>query len=305
MKRVLVTGATGFIGRQTLQPLLDVGYDVHATSYRSSGQEIPGVSWHRTDLLDPRAIRELLAAVKPSHLLHFAWYAIPGKYPTSPENLRWCQATLELAQVFCQGGGKRAVFAGTCFEYDSHYGFCQEELTPSNPSTLYGICKKGTMEVLLGFARQAGLSAAWGRIFYLYGPFEAEQRLVPSVILSLLAGKTARCSHGRQVRDFMHVADVASAFVALLESDVAGVVNIGSGVPVSIRELVEHSALLIGAKDRVEFGAVAAPPDDPPLLLADTRKLTSVLNWRPRTSLDDGLAQTIAWWRDARSGQHC
>ncbi len=159
------------------------------------------------------------------------------------------------------------------------------------------------MEVLLAFARQAGLSAAWGRIFYLYGPHEAERRLVPAVVRSLLEGSIARCSHGRQVRDFMHVSYVASAFVATLASELEARVNIASGIPISIRELVERIAMLLGATDQVEFGAITAPVDDPPLLAADTRKLNSILNWRPQLALDDGLAQTIEWWRDARSGQ--
>lgn len=303
MRRVLVTGATGFIGRHTLRPLIDAGYEVHGNGCGSEGEAVPGVSWHRTDLRDSHAVRELLAALRPTHLLHFAWYAVPGKYPTSLENLRWCQATLELAQLFVEHGGQRAVFAGTCFEYDSRYGFCNEDLTPANPSTLYGVCKKSTMEVLLAFARQAGLSAAWGRIFYLYGPHEAERRLVPAVVRSLLEGSIARCSHGRQVRDFMHVRDVASAFVATLASELEGRVNIASGIPISIRDLVARIATLLGATDQVEFGAITAPADDPPLLVADTRKLNFILNWRQQLSLNDGLAQTIEWWRDARSGQ--
>jgi len=297
-KRVLLTGASGFIGRHCLAPLCAAGYEVHAVSSQQRPEVLPGLKWHRADLLDTTQIRQLLNKVKPSHLLHFAWYAVPGKYPSSPENLRWCQCTLELLQSFADNGGKRAVFAGTCFEYDSHYGFCNEELTPARPSTFYGVCKDGTREVVAGFSRQFGISSAWGRIFYLYGPHEPEGRLVPAVILALLRGQNARCSHGRQVRDFLHVEDTASAFVSLLQSELEGTVNIASGEPITIRWLVEHIARLLNSRNtKVEFGAIPAPPNDPPLLVADVRRLREEAGWQPKISLEEGLEGTIKWWR--------
>jgi nucleoside-diphosphate-sugar epimerase len=296
-KRVLLTGASGFIGRHCLAPLCAAGYEVHAVSSRERSTERPEAKWHRADLLDKAQLDQLITRIKPTHLLHFAWYAIPGKYPTSSENLRWCQSTLELLRSFADNGGKRAVFAGTCFEYDSGYGFCNEELTPSRPSTFYGVCKNGTREVAAGFSRQFGITSAWGRIFYLYGPHEPKVRMVPAVVLALLRGENAPCSHGRQVRDFLHVEDTASAFVSLLQSEVEGTVNIASGEPITIRSLVEHIAALLNSRDRVEFGAIAAAPNDPPFLVADTRRLREEVGWQPRITLEDGLEDTINWWR--------
>jgi len=296
-KRVLLTGASGFIGRHCLAPLCAAGYEVHAVSSQQRPEVVPGLKWHRSDLLDTAQVGQLLNKVKPSHLLHFAWYAVPGEYPTSSENLRWCQSTLELLHSFADSGGKRAVFAGTCFEYDSRYGFCNEDLTPSRPSTFYGECKNSTREVVAGFSRQFGISSAWGRIFYLYGPHEPEARLVPAVILALLRGQNARCSHGRQVRDFLHVEDTASAFVSLLQSELEGTVNIASGEPITIRSLVEHIARLLNSGDTVEFGAIPTAPNDPPLLIADVRRLREEAGWQPKISLEEGLEGTIKWWR--------
>ena len=247
-KRVLLTGASGFIGSHCLARLCAAGYEVHAVSSRESPIERPEAQWHRANLLDKTQLDELLTRIKPTHLLHFAWYAIPGKYPTSSENLRWCQSTLELLHSFADNGGKRAVFAGTCFEYDSRYGFCNEELTPSRPSTFYGVCKNSTREIVAGFSRQFGISSAWGRIFYLFGPHEPKARLVPATILALLRGQNVPCSHGRQVRDFLHVEDAASAFVFLLQSEVEGTVNVASGEQITIRSLVEHIATLLNSE---------------------------------------------------------
>jgi len=297
IKRVLLTGASGFIGRHCLAPLCAAGYEVHAVSSRDRSTERAEVQWHRADLLDKSQLDQLVTRIMPTHLLHFAWYAIPGKYPTSSENLRWCQSTLELLHSFADSGGKRAVFAGTCFEYDSRYGFCNEDLTPSRPSTFYGECKNSTREVVAGFSRQFGISSAWGRIFYLYGPHEPEVRLVPAVILALLRGQNARGSHGRQVRDFLHVEDTASAFVSLLQSGVEGTVNIASGEPITIRSLIEHIARLLNSRDRLEFGAIPTAPSDPPLLVADVRRLREEAGWQPKISLEEGLEGTIKWWQ--------
>ena len=297
-KRALVTGGSGFIGRHCLAVLAAAGYEVHAVTSRS---EIPGVTsceWHRADLLQPSNIERTIELVKPSHLLHFAWYAVPGKYPSSHENLRWCAATIQLLQAFANAGGSRAVFAGSCFEYDFGYGYCVEDRTPSNPDTFYGVCKNAARGVVAGFCRQFRLSAAWGRIFHLFGPHEPPGRLVPAVVTALLKGEPARCTHGRQIRDFLHVEDVAAAFVALLTSDVRGTVNIGSGEPISLRHLVTRLAATVGSPQMVEFGVLPSRPDDPHLLIPDVLRLHEEVGWHPRLTLEDGLEHTVAWWRD-------
>jgi nucleoside-diphosphate-sugar epimerase len=141
------------------------------------------------------------------------------------------------------------------------------------------------------------LSAAWGRIFFVYGPFEQQQRLVPSVIKSLLKGEAARCSTGTQIRDFLHVADVAEAFVALLESDVTGPVNVASGRPAALQDVIGVIAARFDRPDLIHWGAIPAAPDEPPLLVADTRRLTHEVGWSPRYNLESGLRQTIEWWQ--------
>jgi nucleoside-diphosphate-sugar epimerase len=299
MKRVLVTGATGFVGRHCLAPLGARGYEVHAvsTAGRAPDDAPPDVRWHACDLLRPGASARLLAEVEPSHLLHMAWYAAPGKYWTAVENLAWVRASLELLEEFARRGGRRAVSAGTCAEYDWTFGFCSETLTPLAPSTLYGNCKHALRLVWEAYAREAGVSAAWGRIFFLYGAHEHPDRLVSSVVRRMLRRERVPCSHGRQVRDFLHVEDVADAFAALLESETQGAVNIASGRPVSLREVVGLIGARLEGGELVDFGALAAPQGDPPVLLADVRRLREEVGWRPRLGLGEGLARTIEWWR--------
>lgn len=298
MKRVLLTGASGFIGRHATAPLLEKGYEVHAVSSRPVVAAGNAVHWHEADLLDESAVARLLAEVRPTHLLHFAWYVEAGKFWGSAQNYRWLEASLALLRNFGEHGGRRAVMAGTCAEYDWDYGFCSEAVTPLRPTTPYGSCKNALREALCAYGAGEGLSAAWGRIFFLYGPGEQRARLVPSVIRSLALGETARCTHGRQVRDFLHAADVASAFVALLDSAIEGPVNIASGAPVTLREVVLAAADCFGASGRVEFGALAASADEPPLLVADVRRLNGEVGWRPSIGLADGMRQVVGSWQE-------
>lgn len=297
MKRVLVTGANGFVGSHSLGLLCSGGYEVHAVDIHSPREMIPGVIWHQQDLLDSYAVADLIAQICPTHLMHFAWYSTPQKYWQSVENFRWLEASIALLRNFQSCGGQRVVMAGTCAEYDWNYGFCTETVTPCRPATPYGICKNALQEILNSYSNEVGLSNAWGRIFFLYGPREHPKRLVSSVINSLLRGETALCSHGNQIRDFLHVRDVASAFVALLESNVAGPVNIASGQPVKLKDIIMAIGEYIGANHRIEFGAIDTPLNDPPLLVGDSRRLNKELGWFPEYSLNRGIIDTIEYWQ--------
>lgn len=301
MKKVLLTGGTGFIGRQCIPLLQSRGYVVHAVSSQtpcSATPAPPDLYWHQANLLDAAEVSALMEEVSPTHLLHFAWIVKPGIYWTSTENFAWVQASLHLLQTFAAHGGQRVVMAGTCAEYDWRYGYCSEAMTPLHPTTTYGTCKHALQLLLTAFASQHQLSAAWGRIFSLYGPGEYASRLVPSVICSLLRDEIALCSHGRQIRDLLYVDDVADAFVTLLESRVSGPVNIASGQPVTLRHVLDTIGQLTGKPDLICLDAKAVPPDELDLLVADIHRLRDEVGWVPQYSLEQGLSQTFDWWQN-------
>jgi nucleoside-diphosphate-sugar epimerase len=298
MKRVLLTGAGGFIGRHCWAPLLERGFEVVAVTSRDVGESDDPVRWLRADLLDRSQIEPLLAEARPTHLLHLAWIVVPGQSYDSLDNLRWVQSSLDLVEAFARHGGRRAVVAGTCYEYDQRYGLCHEELTPRAPDTRYGVAKNALQELLSAFAPAWDVSFAWPRLFFLYGPHEHPRRLVSSVICSLLSGEPARCSHGRQLRDYLHAADAAEALAAILDSDLTGPVNVGSGAPVSLRSIVEEIGRQLDRADLPRLGAIPARPGETPLVAADTTRLVEALDWRPRIILADGIEQTIRWWQE-------
>lgn len=296
MKRILVTGGQGFIGAHCIRPLIEQGYDVHAST-RSRGRSADGYVCHQVDLMDGPAIEGLMAQLRPTHLLHLAWETTPGQFWTSPANVDWVKASAKLFETFVRYGGRRFVGTGSCAEYDWTYERLDETTTPCRAASPYGQAKNATRELLAEMARSKGISFAWGRIFFLYGPGEKRGRLVSDVISNLLAGTTIDTSTGAQVRDYMHVADVASGFVALMDSQAVGAVNIASGEPRPIKDILLMIGEKIGRSDLIRFGSRPSPAGDPLRLEASVTRLFDEIGFRPQLSLARGIDDTVNWWR--------
>ena len=300
MKKILLTGARGFIGRHCCTALRERNYEIHAAT-SGNVEDVPedeGVSWYHLDLLEQNSVTEVFRQIKPTHLLHLAWYTEHGKFWNAEENLVWTNATLQLIKEFKNNGGQRVVGAGTCAEYDWNYGYCSEHVTPLNPSSLYGRCKNAVRSIIDEYTSLYDLSFAWGRIFFLYGQGENRKRLISHVITSLLENRTADCSHGKQIRDFLYVTDVANAFVSLLDSEVEGAVNIASGTPVTLRSIIETISTKLDGSGKIRYGTVPEKPGDPPMLTADIRRLENEVGWKPGYELDQGIEETINWWKN-------
>jgi nucleoside-diphosphate-sugar epimerase len=295
MTRVLVTGASGFVGRWSLPPLLAAGAEVH-TVQRHAPPKIPGVISHAVDLHDGEAVASLIGRIQPTHLLHFAWIATPGVYLTSLDNPVWLRSSLHLVQAFLASGGRRVVVAGTVAEYDWSAGVCSERTTPCRPATLYAACKHAQYEVLERWSAQSGFSFAEGRLFWVYGPEEPQERLVPGMIRASTSRTPFRLRFPAQVRDYLHVADAGAAFSALLASDVQGAVNIGAGEGVALSRLGEIVGEETGEGLIIEPGAFSG--DDPaPVVLAEHARLTREVGFTPRYRLEHGIHETVAWWK--------
>ncbi|MFO0868818.1 MAG: NAD(P)-dependent oxidoreductase [Pirellulales bacterium] len=302
MKRVLVTGARGFLGRHCLRPLQERGYDVVAVSSRGVASSVDGIGWRQADLLAHGAAERLLDDVRPTHLLHLAWMAQPGVFWNSPENPHWLTHSQTLLRHFQERGGARVVVAGTCAEYAEISGTYHEQSTPIQPRTIYGKCKHALQLYQDCLSELTGLSAAWGRLFFLYGPDGPPEKFPQTVLAACVRGLPARCSHGRQLRDFLHVQDAADALVALLDSQVTGAVNIASGEAWQLGEMAERLAARCGRPDLLQLGALPARPHEPALIVADTTRLREEVGWRPRIDRNRGLDHLADTW--PRSSTH-
>jgi nucleoside-diphosphate-sugar epimerase len=290
VKRILITGASGFIGQQVVLALRGSGYEIH--TIHNSARQMSDSRNHTLDLMDRPQVSRLMEKLQPTHLMHLAWYAEHGKFWTSPLNLDWVSASLHLFQSFVNNGGQRAVFAGSCAEYDWSHSPLNEESSPSNPGTLYGVCKNSLRQVLEKFAAQSNVSVAWGRIFFLYGHGEHPNRLIPSILQPLLNDKPAAVRSGAHIRNLMHVEDVAGAFAAILNSSVKGIVNVAGDEAMTLGDVARLIGELTGKSHLLQIEQAEGTRDNPIMLTADTAKLHSI-GFTPKYTLRDGLATLI------------
>lgn len=280
--RVLLTGATGFLGSYVLNHLQQKGIDV-VVAGRHRPAEYRG-DFIQADLLQMDSYSVVVQRFRATHLIHLAWYAEHGKYWSSPLNLRWLEATVGLVEAFCSTGGQKVVVAGTCAEYDWSYGYCREDSTPLAPASMYGTAKDATRRLLAAVCNAYQVPLAWGRIFLPYGPGEDERRLIPSLIQVFEGGRTPFGVNATAYRDFLHIEDVASAFLTLLKTQAVGAINICSAQPVQIAELVQLLASSRNADPDMVLNLSKVHPEDPHFLVGDNQALKA-LGWRARHAI--------------------
>lgn len=278
--RVLLTGATGLIGRQCVRPLEEAGFVIHAAS-RAQGDDV---------LADPEGV---VARAGADHLIHLAWHDGAKDRWSSPANLDWVGASLRLLRAFAASGGRRAVMVGSCAEYDWTGAGRLSEDSPLRPATLYGAAKAATGIAALAGAPALGLSLVWARVFFAYGPGEPEGRLFGDILRGLAEGREVACTDGLQRRDFLHTADIGRALVALLVSEAEGPVNVGSGLAVEVREIILALARAMGGEALIRLGARPRPASDPALIEADVTRLRRATGFRPAYDTESGIRAVL------------
>jgi nucleoside-diphosphate-sugar epimerase len=305
MSKVLITGASGFIGTNVLNVLKLKGYDIHAVFLNKSPLvSDKNVTWHKSNLLDGDDIQRLFSQVQPTYLIHLAWCTTQGSYWTDMANLDWLVNGINLARNFIANGGKRCIFGGTSAEYD--WSFNQplnEQSTPLQPIKLYGGSKLSLYWTLTKLFEQEHTGFVWTRFFNPFGEHEDQKRLIPKTCYRLLKGERISFDAARSLRDFLHVVDVGEAVVSVLESDVNGPVNIGSGCAISVREVIATIADIYHAQDQIDFAPdneLDRPPDS---VVADTSILNLKCNWSPSISFAERISQTCAWWKQQYKSQ--
>ena len=294
-KRVLITGGTGFIGKNVVNELISRGWEVHSLVFPPFAAEQDCLIQYEMNLMDNNAVGNFLKEHKFENLIHLAWYVGP-KCHIADLNMDWTIATLNLLKSFKENGGKKFLGAGTISEYEYKYGYLLEDKTPTDPQTLYGNSKNAIFNIAKVYCKQNGIDFKWPRIFNLYGPAEKPQRLMPSVIISCLKGEDVKVRDCLKFQDYLHVEDTARGIVEVFESNLQGAVNICSGKPVQLKAIVNKIAELTNFQGKILWGAIPAAFGDD-LVVGNNEKLKSI-GWKPKYDLEEGLLQTINWWRN-------
>ena len=267
LSEVLVTGASGFVGRQIVRRLVGNGHRLRLVARPAAASSLaasyPEAAILTTDDLFARSAEwwaESCAGVDA--IIHAAWYVNPVDYLDSGENAACVSGSFRMAQGALRAGVPHFVGLGTCMEY----ALPSDRLdigAPTAPSTVYGASKLALFEILQSFLQATDMRFSWCRLFYLFGEGENEKRLFPYLKRCLETGETARLGSGTQLRDYLDVSVAGRHIADVVETGQPGAINICSGQSVSIRQFAEGMADRYGRRDLLEFGAHQPHPRDP------------------------------------------
>jgi len=289
--KILITGASGFFGRELLHHIDSSNSEVHILS---NIQEISHTNFinHKLNIHSQEETDSIMRLVKPSHLVHLAWYAKPPEFWHSKENLKWLDSSLYLFKSFISNGGSHAIVAGTCAEYGPETSNFYERNKDLSPQTLYGKTKLRLNEELFSLSKEYGVSLAWMRLFFPYGRGENPKKFLSSIVNNLIRNEIAVCNNSNLIRDYIHISDVARACIRLLEENFHGVVNIGTGQGSNLGNMAksiaknlckENNLVLKNLDNSLKENAIIANVD-----------VLRSLDWKPEISLDFGIQDLIS-----------
>lgn len=299
--RVLVTGASGFIGANLTRLLLSAGHDVHLVlrpghdTWRVA-ELLPEVAVHPAALEDADAVDRVLAEARPEAVFHLATY---GAYPHQTDRAAAVATNLDglrnLAAAALRHGCEALVNAGTSSEY-GRVDHPPAEDEPAKPVGPYAETKAEATSRLSRLAEASQARIVTLRVYSAYGEWEEPTRFIPALVLDGLDGRLPPLADPRTARDFVHVDDVARAFQLALGAP-SGVYNVGTGVQTSLAEAVELSRRLFRIDAEPEWGSMEGRSWDTSVWVSDPRRAASVLGWSARIPFRDGLARTADWFR--------
>jgi len=288
-RRILVTGATGLVGCHAVRALSGQGIEALAVSRGRLAAGVgpaANVTHVSADLTDLSTHAPLLAATRPDAILNLAWTTAHGSFWNDPRNLDWCGITLHLTRCAVEAGVRRFIGAGTCVEYGAARPEpCREDQTGLRPHTLYGHAKDATRRLMTAFAAEAHFTLAWARLFNVTGPGEPRAKLLTHTVAETLAGRTPVLREPDRHVDLVDCRDAGAALAAIATSDIAGIVNVGTGRATRIGDLPAIVAYALKGDEQRALARGASPPPaiSPPFsgLVADITRLESEAGYTP------------------------
>lgn len=300
--RILVTGASGFVGAAVVRKLVTQGRQVAVLLRASSNawrlaKMLSQVHVIRGELGRLDAVEDAVQAFAPQAVAHMAWEGVKGADRNNSIQLANVQATFSLYQLAQRVGATYMVGLGSQAEYGPCSGRIHES-TPTRPTTVYGATKLCTSLTLDRLAAAEDFAFGWLRLFSTYGPADDPSWLIPYVTLRLLQGNRPALTAAEQVWDYLHVDDVAASVIAAIDNQARGLYNLGSGSAVPLREIITLVRDQIDPALPLGFGEVPYRPDQVMHLEADITALTAATGWRPAIDLATGIRETVDWFRN-------
>lgn len=287
-KRVLVTGATGLIGKESIPFLKERGFNIYALA-TTEKQNTPDIYYYKANLFDAERITSIMRELQPQYLLHFAWKTT-GCF-NSNINFDFLSSSINLIESFGDNGGKRMVIAGTYIEYGYNDETLNDRTSPIHPIHLYGQCKDYLHKIAKLYCDSNNISLGWGRVFSAFGKESDPRRLTPDVINSLSANREVVIRSGRLLRDYMYSKDVAGAFAALLDSTVEGAVNICTGVETSVQNYCMMLASKMGKEHLLRFEDISSNQQH--RVVGDNSRLLEEVGFSPQYTMEQAIKEIL------------
>lgn len=308
IKKVFVTGATGFIGRHLVHRLNAEGYSVGALVRPESASQKTGridcVSYFHGDIRNYDEIKTVFSAFKPDVVIHLVtYYAVMHRADEIGVMLDTnVKGTIHLLEAAKESGTvKLFINTSSCAVYEQKKQLLKED-DPIKPQNLYAMTKFQAEEACSYYADAFHLPCVTLRLFPPYGPGDHERRLIPYVIGSILKNTPPNLTTGKQEWDFVYVDDIVNAYLAVLNSypfkDDHTIFNVGTGEAVSILSVVEKIRAKLGSDMVLPWGSVAHRVNEVWYNSADIAKIQTILHWSPETGIDQGIQKTVVWFRD-------
>jgi len=301
--RLLITGASGFVGAKTLELALADGHEVAAmVRPQSPARRLARFAGRyeqlKLELGDRPALNAALAEFRPDAIIHLAWAGVANsarfELTQITENI---DAACALLEAGAAAGCKAFIGTGSQGEYGAGSAMLEDSLP--EPTTLYGAAKVSTLYLTRQLAAQTGMRHAWLRLFSTYGPGDNDGWLIPMLITQMLRGERPQTTLGTQYWDWLYVDDVARGLLAAATTETAqGVFNLGSGEPVQVRSAVEQIRNLAAPNMELIFGEIPFRPDQVMHMQANIERLKAATGWAPQVPFATGIALTVAWYRE-------
>ena len=285
-KKVLLTGGTGLIGKESIPFLLKDGFEIYAIALEDKKSD--DINWIKCNLFDTESVKSIIEKIKPEFLLNFAWIT-GGDYLTSEKNHMFKNAGLEMLKLFKQNGGKRAVYAGTCFEYDIT-GEVLKETSPINPKTLYAQSKNELHIACEKYSKENNLSFGWGRIFYVFGRNEHPSRLTAKLLDAMKRNEQFDLGAPNNLLDYMYTKDIAEAFVKFLQNDYSGSVNICTGNGILLKDYALKIQELSGRKNLIKYDSEKPASI---VCVGNNSILTEIIGFKPKYTVEQALKEIV------------